>query len=345
MTTPFDSPRQLQSAFVHGLQQMLEAPGLGATILVLANASFDPAILEHLRQPLRQRFEWHAAQLRKAFADGHAVPEAADDLLVFLKLMALGFDGITVTERRRAGDWELQFNLLRAFRPKRLSDSVAAGIRVPFNGDGFHFNKPFLRAETFWSGHINGHDVDLLYNKFPFVESHGLLVPDREQCLPQYLDQQHHRFAWALTAELGENLPGLGFAYNSYGAFASVNHLHLQMFLREQPLPIMEPHWRHNGGADVYPARCEVFDHPLEAWAFIASLHDAGQPYNLLYLPGKLLCVPRARQGSYPQPEWTAGFAWYEMFGGAVAFNREDYQALDGDTLGTALAQAGRIQD
>jgi len=343
MSAPFDSPQQLQAAFVDGLRQMLDAPGLGATILVLANASFDAAIFARLREPLRQRFEADAARIRAAFGDGHEVDEAADDLLVFLKLMVLGFDGIAGTQRRRVGDWELQFNLLRAFRPKRLSGSISAGIQVPFNADGFHFNKPFLHAETFWSGAIGGHSVDLLYNKFPFVESHGLLVPDREQCQPQYLTQDYHHFAWELAAELGETLPGVGFAYNSYGAFASVNHLHLQMFLRAQPLPIMEAHWRHNGGTDDYPAACEVFDQPLDAWTFIASLHDNTQPYNLLYLPGRLLCVPRARQGSYQQPAWTAGFAWYEMFGGAMAFNRGDYQALDGDTIAAELARVGVV--
>ena len=343
MSAPFDSPQQLQTAFVDGLQQMLDAPGLGAFILVLANASFDAAIFKRLQEPLRQRFEAHAARIRAAFANGHEVDEAPDDLLVFLKVMALGFDAIASTEQRRVGDWELQFNLLRAFRPKRMSGSVSPGIQIPFNASGFHFNKPFLRAETFWSGDIDGRSVDLLYNKFPFVESHGLLVPDREQCLPQFLTQDYHHFAWDLTAALGETLPGVGFAYNSYGAFASVNHLHLQMFLRAQPLPVMAPHWRHNGGADAYPAGCKAFDRPLDAWAFIATLHDDKQPYNLLYLPGRLLCVPRARQGSYQQPDWTAGFAWYEMFGGAVAFNRADYQALDADAIGAELARVGAI--
>jgi len=262
--------------------------------------------------------------------------------------MALGFDRIaaTETEQRQLGDWELQFNLLRAFRPKRMganANTAGPSMQLPFNPDGFHFNKPFLRPETFWNGSINGHTVDLLYNKFPFVESHGLLVPEREQCLPQFLDQHYHQFVWDLTSELGERLPGVGLAYNSYGAFASVNHLHLQMFLRAQPLPVMAPHWRHNGGADAYPAGCKAFDRPLDAWAFIATLHDDKQPYNLLYLPGRLLCVPRARQGSYQQPDWTAGFAWYEMFGGAVAFNRADYQALGADTIGAELARVGEL--
>jgi len=344
MPAPFESPQQLQAAFVDGLQQMLDAPGLGAYILVLANASFDAAIFSRLREPLRQGFDRHAARIREAFADGQEVDDAADDLLVFLKLMALGFDRITGTEQRRVGDWELQFNLLRAFRPKRMSGGVAADMQVPFNADGFHFNKPFLRPETFWSGHLHGHTVDLLYNKFPFVESHGLLVPDRERCQPQFLNQEYHQFAWRLTAELGDTLPGLGFAYNSYGAFASVNHLHLQMFLRRQPLPVMEPHWRHNGGNDDYPATCRVFDQASDAWAYIDSLHQQVQPYNLLYLPGRVLCVPRARQGDYQPPNWTAGFAWYEVFGGAIAFNRGDYQALNGDTISSELARVGRLE-
>jgi len=337
MPSPFDTPQQLHDAFVDGLQKMLDAPGLGSWILVLANAAFDPRIFDRLHDPLRQRFDTHADRIRAAFTEGHEVDEAPDDLLVFLKLMALGFDRISTTEIRRSGDWELQFNLLRAFRPKRISGSVVSGIQLPYNPDAFHFNKPFLRRETFWSGVLAGRDVDLLYNKFPFADLHGLLVPDRESCLPQFLTERYHHYAWQLSQQLGQTLPGIGCAYNSYGAFASVNHLHFQLFLRQQPLPVMEPHWHHNGGQDPYPTDCIAFEQPGPAWDFLQQLHQRERAYNLLYLPGRLLCLPRARQGNYQHAEWTAGFAWYEMCGGAVAFNRTDYQSLDDATIAGEL--------
>ena len=341
MQPPFDNLENLRTAFVAGLEQLLEDPALGAYILVLANASFDPEIFRLLREPLERRFGEHAARCRAAFSEGRDLDEAEDDLLVFLKLVALGFQGIGTTEVRRAGPWEVQFNLLRAFRPKRMSRSVAGGSQIPFDPAGFHFNKPFLRKETFWRGHLKGRSVDLLYNKFPFVGLHGLLVPDREANRPQFLSRPYHHYVWDLTQELAPTLPGAGFSYNSYGAYASVNHLHFQMFVRKRPLPLLEPEWDHNGGTRQYPAPCAVFDRPDEAWKYLDHLHREEEPYNLLYLPGRLYCLPRARQGNYQHAPWTSGFAWYEMAGGAVAFNREDYQGLDADTIDAELRRVG----
>jgi len=341
MEPPFDTPDNLRSAFVTGLEQLLEDPGLGAYILVLANASFDPAIFQLLHAPLERRFAEHAARCRSAFAAGRELAETDDDLLVFLKLIALGFQEIGTTESRAAGPWEVQFNLLRAFRPKRMSGSPTRGSQVPFDPAGFHFNKPFLRKETFWSGQLRGRSVDLLYNKFPFVELHGLLVPDREATQPQFLSRPYHQFVWELALEWGSGLPGIGFGYNGYGAHASVNHLHFQMFVRDRPLPLLAPQWQHNGGELEYPASCAVFDRPDEAWRYLDHLHREEEPYNLLYLPGRLYCLPRAHQGNYQPAPWSGGFAWYEMAGGTVAFNREQYQALDADTMAQELRRVG----
>ena len=79
--------------------------------------------------------------------------------------------------------------------------------------------------------------MDLLYNKFPFVDLHSLLVPRRLENAPQFLHRHHHEAAWAMTLALGETLPGVGLGYNSFGAFASVNHLHFQLFLRPDSQP------------------------------------------------------------------------------------------------------------
>jgi hypothetical protein len=341
MQRPFDSINNLRTAFVAGLETLLKDDGLGAYILVLANASFDPSIFRLLREPLARRFREHAERCRNAFAEGRGLEDAEDDLVVFLKLAALGFQSIGNTEFRDAGPWEVQFNLLRAFRPRRMSRSVAGGSQVPFDPHGFHFNKPFLRKETFWSGRLKGRSVELFYNKFPFVDLHGLLVPDREANHPQFLSRPYHNYAWELTTELVEALPGIGFGYNSYGAYASVNHLHFQMFVRERPLPLLAANWLHNGGMHEYPAPCAVFNQRDEAWRYLDHLHREEEPYNLLYLPGQVYCLPRARQGNYQHASWTGGFAWYEMSGGVVAFNRTDYERLDADMIDAELRRVG----
>lgn len=326
----FSSTENFSKAFINGLDTMLgEHHGLGVFILVCANAGFDARIQKVLAKPLRERFEETSARYREALSNGRGLSDADDDVLVFLKLMAIGFDALKPTQRRNAGPWEIQFNQLRAFRPPRMANTKVEGLHMPFNENGFHFNKPFLRKEAFWSGELQGREVELLYNKFPFVDYHGLLVPQREHEAPQFLTHDDHHYMWRVTKQMGETLPGVGFAYNAYGAYASVNHLHFQMFMREQPLPVQLPLWQHNSGSEVYPSRVERFDDPEAAWRYIETMHRVGDSYNLLYLPDECYCLPRRMQGSYKHEGWTAGFAWYEMCGGMVSFSQEDYESLD----------------
>lgn len=344
MHIPFDSEDSLRQAFAQGLERLLGRDGMGAHILVLANALFDPSVREGLGHALARDFRERAEDCRRQLALGHEPREAPDDLLVFLKLMALGDVGECAAQRRAAGPWEVQFNLLRAFRPRRMSDSVGGGSRQAFDPYAFNFNKPFLRSETFWRGELLGREVDLLYNKFPFIDLHGLLVPEREQCLPQFLSQGYHDYAWTLCHDLAPGLPGLGLGYNSYGAYASVNHLHLQMFVRDAGLPIERPQWRHNGGDRDYPAACIRFDRADEAWKYLDELHRREHPYNLLYRPGCMYCLPRARQGGYEHSPWTGGYAWYEMSGGVVAYNAGDFESLDEPAITAELGRVGVLE-
>ena len=347
---PFHSSDHFRQVFIQGLERIIRhEPSAGSHILVHANACFDEQILHPLKPALTCSFERLAAHYRDALSNGRPLDDAVDDQTVFLKLMAIGFSGVLATEFRRLSDWELQFNHIRAFRPPRMTGEAVSGISRPFDDRGFHFNKPFLRSEVFWSGTLAGMPVELLYNKFPFVPLHGLLVPQREARLPQLLTRVQHEFVWNLCQTLGGRLPGWGVAYNSYGAYASVNHLHFQTFLRPRPLPITEAHWRHNGGSRSYPLPCEVFEAPAAAWERIEALHAGETAYNLIYLPDRLYCLPRRPQGSYEHAAWTGGFAWYELAGGFTAFNRADYDNLD-DTaiaaeLGKLRLQAGAWGD
>lgn len=337
----FTSPVAYREAFVAGLERQLAEPGLGTYILVLANACFDPAIWPRLRQPLAARFQSLAEEVRAALRGGGRLAYPEDDLVVFLKLMAMGFEHMAVTESRSEGPWRLQFNPLRALRPARASGQRVAGCLPPaFNPQGFQFNKPFLRPEILWEGRLGSHDARLLYNKFPFTPLHGLLVPDPGRELPQRLEQEYHYHAWHLMEALGSTLPGALLAYNSYGAQASVNHLHFQLALPEAPLPLAAARWRHNGGGEDYPAVCRAYADATEAWIHLDALHAAGQPYNLVYTPGRLYCLPRRPQGSHTPAPWAGGHAWYEMAGGVVAFSRDDYLGLTATELAAELARA-----
>ncbi len=186
-----------------------------------------------------------------------------------------------------------------------------------------------------------GRQSALFYNKFPFVELHGLLVPEHQKGIPQFLTKENHEYIWQLTEQLGEKMPGVGFGYNSYGAYASVNHLHFQMFMRSRPLPVAHTQWRHNGGVADYPVKCGVFRTMSEAWEYIDGLHREQRAYNLAYLPGTLYCTLRPQQGSVAVAPWSSGFAWHEMMGSFSLFDHAAFLRLTEKDLTRALAAAG----
>jgi hypothetical protein len=340
LPAPFRSPESFRTVFVEGLARLIAEPGLGTFILALANASFDPH-LHHLLAPrLALRFEELAERCREALRRGRPIAEPPDDLLVFLKLAAIGIEGLPTTAYRRAGPWELQFNVLRSFRPPRATAARIDAVSAPFAPDGFHFDKPFLRRELLWEGELAGRLGGLYYNKFPFVDLHGIWVPEPAARRPQLLTEDDHAHAWKLVATLGRSLPGAGLGYNAYGAGASVNHLHFQTFVRPEPLPIEDHAWAHNGGVAVYPAACDVHDDCGRAWRAIEALHAANRPYNLLYRPGRIYLVARVFQGAVRHAPWVGGLAWYEIAGGFTCFDVDDLQRLHADDVRVELAQA-----
>jgi len=336
---PFSSLPSFQRAFTAGLSGLLQKGGLGPFILVCANASFDRRVQEATADELTSLFRELSREYVGALADGKPVQAVEEDLLVFLKLHAIGFERLKPTETRHAGPWEVQFNQLRSFRPKRIASQVPPSLRVPFDEAGFHFNKPFMQKEAFWAGELCGREATLYYNKYPFVDFHGLLVLERQSCLPQFLTEAHHHYLWQATQELARTLPGAGFGYNSLGAFASVNHLHFQMFVKPAGFTVMQGEWQHNGGKLPYPAQCAAFDTPDAAWAYLSELHASDVPYNLLYSAGRLYVFARKKQGTYMQPDWTSGFCWHDLAGGMITFNRDDYENLGEQDIARELAK------
>lgn len=339
--SPFASRADLEQRFKTGLADMLAAHDeLGTHILVLANAVQDAALWHGLRAPLADSHARHAGRVGEALRRGRAPGAPEDDLVVFLKLMAIGFAHLAPVESRRVPaipprggpDWELQFNPVRALRPERMSRERVEGIMRPFDARGFHFDKPFLDKEVLWRGELAGKTARLLYNKFPFAPLHGLLVPEPEQSRPQFLTPEMHDWAWRVAGAAAAGMPGFGLAYNSYGAFASVNHLHFQSFVREAPLPAQ-------AGAAGYPLAVQRHDDVRAAWRHLDDLHRAGTAYNLIYDADGLLLIPRARQGEVALEAWSGGFGWSEMAGVFAVSARDDFAMLDGAALQAALAR------
>lgn len=323
----FSSVEALREQFINGLDRLLESkdasPKISHFILVAANAFFDQVVYEQTLERLQRNFE----QLRNktSFLSNS---EIEADQLVFLKLLSLSWERISLVERKKVGKWDVQFNQLRSLRPSRQTGEKITSLWREFNPSEFHFNKPFLRPERFWKGEIAKKEVVIFYNKFPFLRFHLNLVPDCNAMKPQFLKKEDHQSAWNIAQEFA-GLNGFGIGYNSFGTFASVNHLHFQMFADEMPLPVMDRKWQHNGGWEEYPAKCIVFDSINESWQWLKKIHNSqGIAYNVLYVPNKMFCFPRKFQRTYQQPSWTSGFAWYELSGGFITFNRKDYDTI-----------------
>jgi diadenosine tetraphosphate (Ap4A) HIT family hydrolase len=336
----FASPESFRRGFEQGLEHLLELGGLNLFILVAANATYEASLFSDLRERLHARYRQLSASIREALVHGDPVDEADDDLLVFMKIACIGFEALALTEQRCAGVWEVQFNQLRCFRPLRNSQRPMTSIRAPFDRHGFNFNESFMQQEVLWSGDFAGRHFDLYYNKYPFADLHCLLVPERERCLPQYHQRDMHEFLWQLVQALADRLPGIGVGYNALGAFASVNHLHYQLFVRSRPLPVEGAEWRHNGGADVYPVDVHRFESVDAAWGYVEQLHNGNEAYNLLYTPGGMYCMVRRKQGEFRLAEWSSGFSWYEMSGAMITFNHRDFADLQAEQIGAELACA-----
>lgn len=336
--TPFASLPVLREGFESGLRRMLDAPTLGSFILVLANASFDATLYAAFKPELRAMFaRWCE---RFDAGDPQAVAAAADDRAVFLRLRETGLDRLGTTQWRNIGPWRCQFNPLRGFRPPRMSQAIIHQLRRLFDEQAFHFNKPFLRPEIFWEGELNGYPLRLLYNKYPFVELHGLLVAEPGAQRPQYLDAAMVEMIYALTMRLGERLPGIGFGYNAYGAFASVNHLHFQQFISEPgSYPIERAEWTHHGGDRRYPLGVALLDDPQAAWRHIETLQQENRAFNLLLRPARVYVVERAMQGSYRHSTWTGGFAWSEVAGAITVSDPATFMSLDEAALRAEFAK------
>lgn len=327
----FQTPTAFAQAFELGLARMIDAHhDLGVFILVLANAVMDARLHARLHAALDARFAQLCADPPSA---------TADDEAVFRALRGIGWDKLGAVRGRALDDLEIQLNPLRGLRPPRNAGATIETLQRDFDPDGFHFAKPFLRKEIFWNGALMGRDAALLYNKFPFLPWHGLLVPELHEGHAQYLSADWHAYVFELCAQLGVSLPGVGFGYNAYGANASVNHLHFQMFVREQGLPVAHPHWRHNGGNVPYPARCLRFDDVDQAWEVLSGFHAANQTYNLVYLPGRVYCLPRHFQGTHAHADWNEGYAFYEMAGGLTVFDPRLFDRLNASDLGGELAR------
>ena len=314
-----------RSLFCDKLNEMLSPTELGAYILVLANSLQD----EDLHQSLVAILKDTEQSLRDAF-NQEKLNATQDDKHVFEQLLDYDIEHLPRWHKHQVDDWAVMSNPFRRLRPMRSSNQKIENIHKAFESEAFNFNRDFLKPEILWQGKWQSEnhkifDFKVLYNKFPFIPYHLLIVPDAGLQSAQYLARHYHDMIWDLVFETDKQLPGFGAGYNSLGACASVNHLHFQSFILKNNLPIELSKWRHNGGDVSYPMSCLSFDDKQQAWQAIQSMHDNNAPYNLLYRPGCCYLIPRQFQGSACVNKAVVGAGWIEECGVFVAGN--DYEA------------------
>ena len=327
----FQSSDQFRQHFIRQLHTIADEAEIGVFILVLANAISKPEIFASLKDTLTARFQFIKKHLTTVKTRSmNAIP--ADDLEVFKALGELDFSSLPLASKKTLGHWQLQFNALRSFRPVRTSQQKVCALFQPFDDNSFHFNKPFLAREKLWQGVLAGTQTRILYNKFPFADYHALLVLNPEARKPQFLEQQDCLLTQEILEEM-RALDGIGMAYNSLGAYASVNHQHWHLFLSENDYPVESALWKHNNGPENYPVGVDCFHSLSEAWPVIDKYQQLQHSFNLFARPHRTYLVRRRKQGDYLHSEWTSGYAWSEMMGNIVTTRAHDYRNLNARTI------------
>lgn len=147
---------------------------------------------------------------------------------------------IDKTTRTPIGEFQLQYNFVRGFRPKREARRTDIPLDLPFDPKKFNYGFDVVDPEVFIEGvkYDKNLTVDFVFNRYPFAPYHFLWVPNRKNGEHnQYIDAEENGYlieaAWDFVTNQGFG-KGIRLCYNSNGAHASVNHFHLQGFFLTQ---------------------------------------------------------------------------------------------------------------
>ncbi|XP_053691889.1 GDP-D-glucose phosphorylase 1 [Sabethes cyaneus] len=171
-------------------------------------------------------------------------------------------------ERERVTDGSAAFllQLNRQRTTERRQPDIMAGLTPPFDPERFNFNKVDSRELMleFTVGNVGTPLVSILINNSPLTRNHVLIVPDRRRNLPQVLTEDGLTAAVQLLLNLQDR--DYRVVYNSPGALASVNHLHLHLLHVKHKLYVEDACLTELGNGlyrmDNQPAKayCSVFD-------------------------------------------------------------------------------------
>lgn len=326
---------ELIRAFQDKLKELPKEPKLppGMAIALMANLNF------HGQDIDAEVFN------RLNYSCGFETPDDPVVLGEAFKRISDGKVRIDQTTRTRIGGFVLQYNFLRGYRPRRGARKMDIALDEPFDRRRFNYAIKECDPEKFASRRYDRNlTVDFLFNRYPFAPYHFLWIPNRKkgrhnQCLRPKKDDAILKAAWSLVAEegLGE---GIRLCYNSNGAHASVNHLHLQgFFLTETWEPPIEDFIRKHDGT----SGCLQCYFPGTGWisksegveglkGFIGQMNrryhkrkDKNIAYHFCMTPKGIVCFPRKHQGDkgyfalLEKAAFTTGYAFFEMLGEIIS--------------------------
>ncbi|XP_018683880.2 GDP-L-galactose phosphorylase 1 isoform X1 [Musa acuminata AAA Group] len=264
---------------------------------------------------------------------------------------------------------------------KRPTEFRIDRVLQPFDGKKFNFTKiaqeemliRFEESENDDRGFFENTPIAdsespnvIAINVSPIDYGHVLLIPRILDCLPQRLDEQS--FSLAVSVAREAETPYFRVAYNSLGAFATINHLHFQAFYLVGAFPVEKAPTQRimtlASGVEIfqlshYPVRGLVFGggSNLEDLSIAVSiacvfLQDNDIPYNVIISDaGKrifllLQCYAEKRtRGEVNQEflEMQINPAAWELGGYMVVKRRKDYQETSEDTLWRFLDEVASV--
>jgi hypothetical protein len=262
--------------------------------------------------------------------------------------------------RVNVGNFILQYNFVRGFRPKRNATLKDVPLNTPFNYTGFHYGQEVCEPEVFNSKDY-GRDfkVDAVFNRYPFAPYHFWWVPDRKgkkgEYHNQYLDAKADSHIidamWNFICNEGMG-SNIRMGYNSGGAHASVQQLHGQgFFVTDDWMPPFERVFEDFLKDQKSFQKPDSWYLPGTRWIsksegveglkdFITEMNKRYEEkkdnaYHFYITPQGTACFPRKKQGDkdyfslLEKSPFTTGFAFFEMLGEIICPNREAVSIFD----------------
>eukprot|EP01102_Stenamoeba_stenopodia_P023099 TRINITY_DN9845_c0_g1_i1.p1 TRINITY_DN9845_c0_g1~~TRINITY_DN9845_c0_g1_i1.p1 ORF type:complete len:414 (-),score=78.34 TRINITY_DN9845_c0_g1_i1:583-1824(-) len=278
----------------------------------------------------------------------------------------------------------LTFNPGRSYSKRRTpAFSFNESIALPFDPNAFNFRKLLDQSPKELLLSITEDDSNneiyctqlledaLFINVNPITLGHFLIVPDINEYLPQVLT--HHGLKIGVTFASQSSNPNFFVIFNSQGAFASVNHLHLQTFYAPFTLPLVKAATKSVKKYQIAGASSKAtldlgytVNYPINgirvqikpnkkrlsidskerdavvdcAWKGLEFLQSHNIPHSVLITDfgKKVYLMPRLPQSLWNQTD-TSTPGSFETAGIWVVFTQEVFDAMTETTLSSLLSQ------